>query len=57
MIDGFQSTDVRQGRDGDCWFLAALCTLAGMDGLIKKLCVHQNERVGVYGFVFFRGQC
>ncbi|KAL7623538.1 hypothetical protein AAE478_007221 [Parahypoxylon ruwenzoriense] len=53
-IDGPTANDVRQGRDGDCWLLAALCTLSNKPSLIEKLCVARDEQVGVYGFVFFR---
>lgn len=52
--NGATASDVRQGNDGDCWFLAALCTLANKPGLIEKICVHRNVEVGVYGFVFYR---
>jgi hypothetical protein len=45
---------VRQGNVGDCWFLAALVALSGDRKLLEKLCVARNEKVGVYGFVFFR---
>ncbi|OOF99049.1 hypothetical protein ASPCADRAFT_163003 [Aspergillus carbonarius ITEM 5010] len=53
-INGPTASDVRQGRDGDCWFMAALCTMGNKDGLIEKVCVARNEKVGVYGFVFYR---
>jgi len=53
-IDGPTANDVRQGRDGDCWLMAALCTLSNKPGLIEKLCVHHDVDVGVYGFVFHR---
>ncbi|KPM37733.1 hypothetical protein AK830_g8826 [Neonectria ditissima] len=53
-IDGPTANDVRQGRDGDCWLMAALCTLSNKQGLIEKLCVAHDEAVGVYGFVFHR---
>ncbi|OTB02778.1 hypothetical protein M426DRAFT_13201 [Hypoxylon sp. CI-4A] len=53
-IEGPTANDVRQGRDGDCWLLAALCTLSNKPGLIEKLCVARDEQVGVYGFVFYR---
>ncbi|KAK4452386.1 calcium-dependent cysteine-type endopeptidase [Podospora aff. communis PSN243] len=53
-IDGPTANDVRQGRDGDCWLMAALCTLSNKPGLIEKLCVHHDPDVGVYGFVFHR---
>ncbi|KAJ9141785.1 Calpain-1 catalytic subunit [Pleurostoma richardsiae] len=54
FIDGPSANDVRQGRDGDCWLLAALCTLSNKKGLIEKVCVARDEDVGVYGFVFHR---
>ena len=51
---GATANDIRQGRDGDCWFMSALCTLGNKPGLIEKVCVARNEEVGVYGFVFYR---
>lgn len=54
-INGPTAGDVRQGRDGDCWVMAALCTMGNKHGLIEKICVARNETVGVYGFVFYRG--
>lgn len=53
-IDGPTANDVRQGRDGDCWLMAGLCTLSNKPGLIERVCVARNEDVGVYGFVFHR---
>ncbi|CAJ2502977.1 Uu.00g103710.m01.CDS01 [Anthostomella pinea] len=53
-IDGPTANDVRQGRDGDCWLLAALCTLSNKLSLIERVCVARDEQVGVYGFVFHR---
>ncbi|PYH91070.1 cysteine proteinase [Aspergillus ellipticus CBS 707.79] len=53
-VNGPTASDVRQGRDGDCWFMAALCTMGNKEGLIEKICVARNEKVGVYGFVFYR---
>ena len=49
------ATDVHQGRNGDCWFLAALCAITGKKDLIDRVCVMRDEKVGVYGFVFHRG--
>ncbi|KAK4195169.1 putative calpain-1 catalytic subunit [Triangularia verruculosa] len=54
FIKGPTADDVRQGRDGDCWLLAALCTLSNKPGLIERVCVARDENVGVYGFVFNR---
>jgi len=53
-IGGATANDIRQGRDGDCWFMAALCTLGNKPGLIDRVCVARDEEVGVYGFVFHR---
>lgn len=46
-IDGPTANDVRQGRDGDCWLMAALCTLSNKPGLIERICVARDEAVGV----------
>ncbi|OQV07361.1 hypothetical protein CLAIMM_11807 [Cladophialophora immunda] len=55
FINGPTAGDVRQGRDGDCYLMAALCGLGNMEGLIDRVCVkHDHPDVGVYGFVFFR---
>lgn len=54
FIDGPSANDVRQGRDGDCWLMAALCTLSNKPGLIERCCVARDQDVGVYGFVFHR---
>ncbi|KAK5052505.1 hypothetical protein LTR84_002369 [Exophiala bonariae] len=53
-INGPTAGDVRQGRDGDCYLMAALCGLGNMKGLIDKVCVKHDQNIGVYGFVFFR---
>ena len=45
---------MRQGRAGDCWFLAALGALGNKKGLIDRVCVARDTSVGVYGFVFHR---
>ena len=55
FIDGATANDIRQGTNGDCWFLAAITALSGKPELINRLCVARDEQVGVYGFVFFRG--
>lgn len=54
-IDGMSANDVRQGAVGDCWFISALCALSNTKDLLSKVCVARNEKVGVYGFVFYRG--
>ena len=50
---------IRQGGGCDCWFLSALESLCVDEEdplLIEKICPirARNERVGVYGFVFYR---
>ena len=55
-IDGMTASDVRQGRDGDCWFMSSVCTLSNKEDLLEKVCVARDEKVGVYGFVFHRGR-
>ncbi|CCO34617.1 Calpain-1 catalytic subunit [Rhizoctonia solani AG-1 IB] len=54
FIDGAKWSDIMQGRLGDCWFLSALATVSTMEDLIEKICVARDEKVGVYGFIFYR---
>ncbi|KAF2870062.1 hypothetical protein BDV95DRAFT_574981 [Massariosphaeria phaeospora] len=54
FVDGATANDVRQGNDGDCWFMAALATISNKEELIQKVCIARDEQVGVYGFVFHR---
>ncbi|KAI6383575.1 hypothetical protein MCOR25_000029 [Pyricularia grisea] len=55
FVDGPSANDVRQGREvGDCWLMAALCTMSNKPGLIERICVAHDVQVGVYGFVFHR---
>jgi hypothetical protein len=56
FIDGATATDVHQGSGGDCWFLASLMAVSAKKELIENLCVARDEKVGVYGFVFYRGE-
>ncbi|KAF7673748.1 cysteine proteinase [Alternaria burnsii] len=53
-IGGATANDVRQGNDGDCWFMSALATISNKEELIQRVCVARDEKVGVYGFVFHR---
>jgi hypothetical protein len=53
-IDGFSTTDVQQGSNGDCWWIAAVATLCSMEGLMDRVCVARDAECGVYGFVFYR---
>lgn len=59
FVDGATADDVRQGKLGDCWFISALSALCSLEpkelgNLVERICVHRDEAVGVYGFVFFR---
>ncbi len=53
-LDGFDSSDLVQGANGDCWFIAAVATICSNQELIKKVCIARDEECGVYGFVFYR---
>ncbi|KAK4171425.1 putative calpain [Triangularia setosa] len=53
-IDGYSSSDIKQGSNGDCWWLAAVATITHRKDLMEKVCVCRDEEVGVYGFVFYR---
>jgi len=51
--------DIRQGSEGDCWFissLGSLCVEERFSHLVERICPAQlrDEKVGVYGFVFHR---
>ncbi|KAL8867430.1 MAG: hypothetical protein Q9174_005670, partial [Haloplaca sp. 1 TL-2023] len=52
--EGASASDVRQGFNGDCWFLSALCAISNKKDLVDRVCVARDEKVGVYGFVFHR---
>lgn len=57
FVDGASAKDIRQGREGDCWFLSALSTLCNLEStehLINKICVARDQDVGVYGFLVHR---
>lgn len=50
----FAASDVQQGRVGDCWWIAAVATMAHRTDLMQRVCVARDETCGVYGFVFVR---
>ncbi|KAF2451090.1 cysteine proteinase [Karstenula rhodostoma CBS 690.94] len=56
-VDSYSSSDVKQGANGDCWFLSAVATICSNPSLLDKICVAKDndcQECGVYGFVFFR---
>ncbi|KAK4946211.1 hypothetical protein LTR10_014723 [Elasticomyces elasticus] len=53
-VDGVSYDDILQGSVGDCWFLAAISSLGCNQQFIDRVCVIQDQAVGVYGFVFHR---
>jgi hypothetical protein len=53
-VDGFSTSDVQQGANGDCWFIAAVASLCNNPSLMHRVCVEKDEECGVYGFVFNR---
>ena len=56
-VDSYSSSDVKQGVNGDCWFLAAVATICSSPNLMDKICVAKDadcQECGVYGFVFYR---
>lgn len=52
--DGAGFDDIIQGSTGDCWLMSAFSVLSCSEHLIRRVCVIQDQDVGVYGFVFFR---
>ncbi|EQC38800.1 hypothetical protein SDRG_03759 [Saprolegnia diclina VS20] len=52
--DGFDAGDIQQGTTGNCWFLAALASVCWVPRVIENICVARDEKVGVYGFIFFK---
>ncbi len=59
FVEGASAKDIRQGREGDCWFLSALSTLCNLEPtehLINRVCVARDQDVGVYGFLIYRGK-
>ncbi|KAL1607945.1 hypothetical protein SLS60_002884 [Paraconiothyrium brasiliense] len=56
-VDSYSSSDVKQGANGDCWFIAAVATICSNPSLMDKICVAKDadcQECGVYGFVFYR---
>ncbi|KAK8041945.1 calpain-13 [Apiospora rasikravindrae] len=53
-VNGYSSSDIKQGANGDCWWLAAVATIAHRKDLMERVCVARDEECGVYGFVLQR---
>ncbi|KAK0386369.1 hypothetical protein NLU13_6206 [Sarocladium strictum] len=53
-VDGYSSSDIKQGKCGDCWWLAGLASFAHRKDIMDKICVARDEECGVYGFVFWK---
>jgi hypothetical protein len=49
-------SDVKQGSLGNCWLMASFSGLANVPDGIKRICVEYDTRIGIYGFVFYRGK-
>ena len=58
FVNEARADDVRQGKGGDCWFLAGVAALTNLKAGLNHnyVQVDGDEKVGVYGFVFHRGQ-
>lgn len=56
FMDKISGSDVKQGSLGDCWLMATFSGLANVEDGIKRICVEYDTRIGIYGFVFFRGE-
>ncbi|CAG8534286.1 8286_t:CDS:2 [Paraglomus brasilianum] len=51
-VDKAKPGDVKQGEDGDCWFLAVLAAAADVPHLVRSLVVF-DDKAKIYGFVFY----
>ena len=41
---------------GDCWLMASFSGLANVENGIQRICVEYDTKIGIYGFVFYRGR-
>jgi Calpain family cysteine protease len=56
FMQKLSGSDVKQGSLGDCWLMASFSGLANVPDGIKRTCVEYDTRIGIYGFVFYRGE-
>jgi len=54
FCDGAHSSDIIQGRLGDCWFLGALSCVATREDLLMPLIAGAYTEYGFYQFLFFK---
>ncbi|KAL7940678.1 hypothetical protein V8C42DRAFT_356099 [Trichoderma barbatum] len=54
MADSSSGYGVKQGVGGNCWWVAAVATIANRRDIMEKICVARDEACGVYGFVFHK---
>lgn len=55
FLANVNGSDVKQGSLGDCWLISSLSGLANVEDGIKRICVEYDTKIGIYGFVFYRG--
>jgi hypothetical protein len=54
FVDGCAPGDIIQGALGTCYLLGALASVATVDGLLKKLFIEYDEKLGIYAIRFFK---
>lgn len=52
--DGVDSTDIKQGQIGDCYYVSALSVVALQPERLFRCLVSYDIQKGVYGFIFYK---
>ena len=52
--EDFASSEVTQGKLGNCWWESGVATLCNCNDLLERVCVTYDQACGVYGFVYYR---